>query len=210
MTRLTVFHVHDPMCSWCWAYRPVLKDLLVSLQEPPFESLEVKHLVGGLAPDSDVPMSADLAEHLQGIWRRIQSVVPGTEFNFDFWTRTVPRRSTWPACRAVLVAESMAGLGQQITHAIQTAYYLQARNPSDAEVLIDLAGELGLDESRFAQELASASTEAALQEDFATGQALGARGFPSLFLFEQGRAAIPLPLDYNSAASTLNAIRAHL
>jgi len=104
----------------------------------------------------------------------------------------------------------MAGRGEQMTHAIQTAYYLQARNPSDTEVLVSIAGELGLDENAFRNELLSESTETALQQDFAIGRQLGARGFPSLFLLKQGQAALPVPLDYNSAATSLNVIRAHL
>lgn len=198
------------MCSWCWAYRPTLNRVLESVSQKPFDDLTVKHLVGGLAPDSDAPMPADMAAHLQGVWQRIQTVVPGTEFNFEFWTRNVPRRSTWQSCRAVLAAESLGASGSAMTEAIQRAYYLDARNPSDTDVLVSLAGELGLDEDTFRKELNSASTEAALQRDFAAGRALGARGFPSLFLHVEERGSEPIPVDYKNADTTLSAIRSRL
>jgi hypothetical protein len=34
--------------------------------------------------------------------RRIERSVPGTKFNFEFWSRCRPRRATYPACRAVI------------------------------------------------------------------------------------------------------------
>lgn len=206
MPKPTVYHVHDPMCSWCWAYRPVLSDLLDTLSTPAYEHVQVRHLVGGLAPDSDVPMPAELAAHLQDTWKRIQTVVPGTLFNFDFWTENVPRRSTWPACRAVLTAEAMDGKGQEMTHAIQRAYYVDARNPSDKDVLASIAGELGMNTEDFSTHLSSQQIESALQEDFATAGRIGARGFPSLFLEIPNRGSAPLPLDYGSVATTLSAI----
>ena len=206
MPQTVVYHVHDPMCSWCWAYRPTLLTLLEALSTPALSHIEVRHLVGGLAPDSDVPMPADLAAHLQEIWRRIQSVVPGTQFNFDFWTENIPRRSTWPACRAVLAAESLAGLGMQMTHSIQRAYYLDARNPSDTSVLVSLATDLGMDADKFSNRLSSDTVESALKEDFNTAGKIGARGFPSLFIEVPDRGSAPLPLDYASAEHTINAI----
>lgn len=199
----TLFHVHDPMCSWCWAYRPVLQELLASLNSAPYKDIDVRHLVGGLAPDSDQPMPQELREHLQGIWRRIQQVVPGTEFNFDFWTKNTPRRSTWPSCRAVLAAETLAGSGEAMTQAIQQAYYLEARNPSDASTLIALAEALGIDGAAFAECLTSAETESHLQADFQLAHRIGAQGFPSLFLVTDDAVSRRLSIDYGSAQTTL-------
>ncbi len=210
MSRFTLFHVHDPMCSWCWAYAPVLEKLLAALQGPDFEAIDVSHVVGGLAPDSDVPMPAELAEHLQGVWRQIQATVPGTTFNFDFWTRNTPRRSTWPACRAVLAAESLAGLAEAMTRGIQRAYYLDARNPSDSEVLISIAAELGMDRELFAAQLGADATESLLLDHFTTARRIGAAGFPSLFIEGPGLSPTRLPLDYAGTNATLSSIKHHV
>jgi hypothetical protein len=50
----TLVYVHDPMCSWCWGFDPVLRELVSSLPE----GVAVRRLLGGLAPDSDEPMPA--------------------------------------------------------------------------------------------------------------------------------------------------------
>ena len=117
----------------------------------------------------------------------------GARFNREFWTRCAPRRSTYPSCRAVLAAAAQDEEGaegwvagpraQAMLEAIQRAYYLQARNPSDTSVLTELAAEVeDVDAERFAVDLASAQTEDRLQLGFALRQELGVQSFPSLVL----------------------------
>ena len=123
-----LYYAYDPMCSWCWGFRPVWEELQARL---PAE-VRVQPILGGLAPDSDQPMAPDMQSHLQDTWRRIEQRIPGTSFNFAFWENCSPRRSTYPACRAVIAAGAQ-GPGQEsnMVLAIQRAYYQQARNPSD-------------------------------------------------------------------------------
>lgn len=201
----TLCHVHDPMCSWCWAWRPVFTTLRDALPD----DIELRHVLGGLAPDSDAPMPAPMRTHLEGVWRHIQRAVPGTRFEFRFWTDNVPKRSTWRACRAVLVAAELSpGGGDAMTQAIQTAYYLEARNPSEREVLIDLATGLGLDGETFAQRLDGAAAHAALDAERALASRLGVQGFPSLRLITADDLVHEIPIDYRDSRPTLEAIAA--
>lgn len=175
----TLYYAHDPMCSWCWGFDPVLKRLSGALPE----GVRMQRLLGGLAPDSDLPMPLQLQQRLAQFWKTIQAHIPGTEFNFDFWTQCQPRRSTYPSCRAVIAARQQ---GKQfdalMTTAIQKAYYLQARNPSDEEVLIDLAEELGLDRQSFARQLKSVAVDQEFARERALCRDLGLNSFPSLLL----------------------------
>jgi len=184
------------MCSWCWGYRPVSDRLLRSLPD----ALTLRKVVGGLAPDSDEPMNAGLRERLPKTWQRIHHML-GTEFNFDFWTRCSPRRSTYPACRAVLAAGRQERYDAMID-AIQHAYYLRAMNPSDLETLEQLASELGLDRDRFDADIRSAAIEEMLQSDIALAQRFPIDGFPSLVLERDGRQHVVLR-DYQDHRPTL-------
>jgi putative protein-disulfide isomerase len=74
------------MCSWCWGFRPTSDQLRANLPG----HLKLEKILGGLAPDSDLPMPAELRDKLPDTWRRIQERL-GTEFNFDFWTVCEPR-----------------------------------------------------------------------------------------------------------------------
>ncbi len=195
-------YVHDPMCSWCYAFGPVWQELQARLPQ----GLEVRRLLGGLAPDSDAPMPPELREQLENTWRRIEQRVPGIRFNFDFWRRAAPRRSTYPACRAVLAARlQTAAVEEAMTAAIQRAYYREARNPSDAATLVALADELGLDAARFADDLDSEPVRTALQAEIDAARALGASSFPSLVLQLDG-SRWPLPLDYLDAGAMLETL----
>lgn len=191
----TLVYVHDPMCSWCWGFDPVRRRLFESLPD----TVTVRRLLGGLAPDSDEPMPPEMRDYIQGQWRSIQQRIPGTRFDFAFWTRCAPRRSTWPACRAVIAARQQGdGFDDRMTTAIQRAYYAEARNPSDASTLLELATELGLDGRRFRDDLGAAATDRQLRDEIAEARALGIQGFPSLVLTGDGRHAnsVAVPLDY--------------
>jgi len=198
----TLYFVHDPMCSWCYALAANWRQIEAALPD----SISVEYVVGGLAPDSDEPMPEDLQSYVQENWRRIQSAVPGVEFNYEFWTRCAPKRSTYPACRAVLAARHFGPQYEaEMIEKIQTAYYREARNPSDVDTLCELAGELGIDVQAFREWRAGEDGEAALQRDLQKRRALGVRGFPSLVLAADDRLSI-IPHDYNDPQVTLRAL----
>lgn len=90
--------------------------------------------------------------------------------------------------------------------AIQHAYYLEARNPSDVNTLCELAAERGLDVTRFAADLGDPATQHELTRQIAQGQALGAQGFPSL-VYQDDSAASVIYYDYLDAGVTLNQLQ---
>jgi len=190
------------MCSWCWAFNPCWQQILSGLPE----SIRVVRLVGGLAADSSELMAAEMQVFLQNTWRQIQARVPGTEFNFAFWQQCQPRRSTYPACRAVIAArQQQQQADAAMTLAIQEAYYLQARNPSDDTTLVELAVEIGLDKEQFKRDLGSAATQQTLLQEIALCRDIGARGFPSLILEHGGQRRL-LALDYQQPQRILSQI----
>ena len=204
--KTTLIYVHDPMCSWCWGFSDVYQKLVEQLPE----EIEVLRLLGGLAPDSDVPMPESMQAMLQQAWQRIETMIPGKQFNFDFWTQCVPRRSTYPACRAVIAAREQGDQYDVImTQAIQQAYYQQARNPSDDATLIELAGEIGLDQHRFASQLLDAKTHQQLLDEINTARSIGIDSFPSLMM-EHGGQYYPVLSNYTNVDHILNQINANM
>jgi putative protein-disulfide isomerase len=160
-----------------------------------------------LAPDTDEPMPEAMRNKIQQIWRTIESEVPGVRFNFDFWKKCKPRRSTYPACRAVIAASRQnPALEAEMIRSIQTAYYREARNPSDPPVLVDLAGSLGLDRQQFAEDLESIETASELNRQIAFARGLGVLGFPSLVLEHHAREYKRLEVTYRDAESMLEQI----
>jgi len=202
MKAATLYYIHDPMCSWCWAFQPVWKQVREKLPG----SVTVKYLLGGLAPDSDDPMPESTRKEIQGHWKTIQKRVPGTRFNFDFWHVCTPVRSTYPACRAVIAARKQnPSLEDAMVLSIQKAYYLRALNPSDDDVLVNLAIRMELDGERFRQDLNAPETQRRLVDEVLLGRQLGARGFPCLILKQEGGLRV-VRIDYNNAEMILQQV----
>ena len=178
------------MCSWCWGYRPTWEAIQAGLPQ----DIQVVYLVGGLAPDSDLPMPEDMRMGLQQVWKKIARSLD-RPFNHDFWRLNTPRRSTYPACRAVMAADALAGKGQEMIFAIQMAYYQQARNPSDIAVLSDLAVQIGIDGQQLVAWMLDKDNEKRFQQELGFAHSLPISGFPSLVLETRG-VRYPIALDY--------------
>ncbi|SCA56005.1 conserved hypothetical protein [Candidatus Terasakiella magnetica] len=199
MTTSTLYYVHDPMCSWCWGHRPQWE----LLKEAITDSVQVKYIVGGLAPDSNNPMPLAQQQAIAGYWKKIEGLL-GTQFNYDFWTQNTPRRSTYPACRAVIAARWQEAEEKMIL-AIQKGYYLRAMNPSDQEVHLQLAEELGLDTEIFKVDINSDQLEQTFAKELQFAHSLPIHGFPSMVLEHQGGIHM-IPLDYKDYRGGLETI----
>ncbi len=170
----------------------------------------LRKVVGGLAPDNDQPMPEEVRIKVKGFWRTIQETVPGTRFNFAFWESCTPRRSTYNACRAVIATTRLSPKHEDLMiEAIQRAYYLEARNPSDIDTLTDLAGTIGLDRERFATEIASDAVDEQLHEEVAFARRAPILGFPGLAVgTESGLQSVDV--DYRDASAMYKQIEAIL
>ncbi len=164
------------------------------------DEVEIIYVLGGLAPDSDEPMPEIMQQQIASYWKKIENYL-GTSFNYDFWSQNIPRRSTYPSCRAVLAARSQ-GAELAMLDAIQNAYYLQAKNPSDNEVLIDLAKSIDLNMNDFEAEFLGEETQKRLLTEISFARSIGGNSFPSLFV-ETGTELTELPIDYQDAEKTI-------
>ena len=189
---ITLFYVHDPMCSWCYAF----DSSLTALQKELPDFIRIKKIIGGLAPDTTQPMPVELQQNIQQTWRRIEQTVPNMLFNYDFWIINRPVRSTYPACRAILAARQQgADFEDKMIGAIQTAYYQKAKNPSLPSTLLQCALEVGLAVDKFANDLTSDEIEEELQNEIGTARSLSVISYPSLLL-EHGGRLFPVSVDY--------------
>lgn len=195
----TLYYCHDPMCSYCYAFEDTWAQLRRSLPS----DLRVDYLVGGLASDSEEAMPQDMQLKLQEVWRHIHNSF-GKPFNFDFWTLQQPRRATYDACRAALVARRY-NIEQKMIEAIQQAYYLGAKNPSNLDTLADCSQAVGLDRSQFLQQMSSDELNEKLRTDIGMSRQLGLNSFPSLLL-EAGGKYSPIAIDYADATAMLDQI----
>jgi len=203
---MILYYVHDPMCSWCWGFKPVLARLKNKLPD----GIVIQYVLGGLAPDTDSPMPDSMKSQIISTWKHIQETIPGTHFNYDFWEKCTPKRSTYMSCRAVLSAEKQqSGKSLEMLTAIQEAYYLQALNPSEISTLCDLAKKIGLNIKEFIDDIKSEEINKQLSEEISLTKNLGVDSFPSLVL-KIGAKNYPIALDYNHSDIILEHIRSFI
>jgi predicted DsbA family dithiol-disulfide isomerase len=159
--RLKIDFVSDVSCPWCAiglhsleaAVAKLKGEVDVDLHFQPFE----------LNPDM-APGGEDIAEHIAGKYgsspaqfQRSQEMIRsrGAEvgFTFDLQKRT-RIYNTFDAHRLLHWADE-EGKQRALKHALLTAYFTEGRDPSDHDVLVDVAAKVGLDAERARQILAS-------------------------------------------------------
>ena len=201
--KAALYYLYDPMCSWCWGFKSVWDEVKTHLQD----EVNIVYVVGGLAPETQEPMAAEMRTYLQQVWHKVTEHT-GVTFNHDFWSMNTPKRSTYPACKAVLVARQN-GLELQMYAAIQQLYYQQAGNPSEYESLYDLAEGLGLERRQFIEQIHSDEIAALLQQEIMLTEQLGAQGLPSLVLVRDKTAHF-IEHSYTDVEENLRKIRSLL
>ncbi len=195
----TLYYVHDPMCSWCYAFKPTLDEIRKQLNP----KIKLQYVVGGLAKHSDEIMPKSMKEKIENIWYEIENQV-GTKFNHDFWKVCKPRRSTYSSCQATILARK-DNKEDEMLNAIQNAYYQRAMNPSNKETLATLAQEIGMNKEKFLKDLNSEKIEEDLQDELNLRRSLNIRAFPSLVL-EYKQELYPIHIKYNNSKEMLNHI----
>ncbi|HKJ00596.1 MAG TPA: DsbA family protein [bacterium] len=173
----TLRYFGDPMCSWCWGFKPVLEQV-----DQEYPELRRVTVMGGLRGESDQPMSDDLAKLVQSAWARIEQAT-GQTFNHDLWRSHRPLATTLPACRAVLAARLLNPAREwPFMVGMFKAYFTRALDPTQRETYLDVAAQQGLDLPEYEAKLDSPDVEHALQQDLLLTRRFGITGFPSVVL----------------------------
>ncbi len=186
----SLLYVADPLCSWCYGFAPSLAAVRAR-----WPGLTINTMLGGLRVEGE-PLDARLRGLLQHHWDEVGRR-SGQPFVPDALQREGWRYTTEPACRAVVTVRELAHAEDAASaparalamfHAIQTAFYAQGHDATDAELLADVAQGQGTDRARFSAAFAGAEMRGQAQDDFGAAQRLGIRGFPALLAVRAGQA----------------------
>lgn len=178
---VAVLYVTDPICSACWAMEPGWRKLLFHFGS----RLAVRHVYGGLLPSWDgftdpgagIFGPADVASHWAEVAARTgQPIDPGV------W-RTDPPASSFPPSQAAHAVRMLDPAAEErFLRRIREAVFLQARNISRPEVLVDCARDAGVDADAFSVLLRANAGQAAFRNDLAEVRRLPVRGFPTVIV----------------------------
>jgi len=165
----------DPLCSWCYGFGPELAKLLAARPD-----IGASLVMGGLRPFNRERMTPAFRSMLREHWSHV-ATASGLPFSQAIIDRDDFVYDTEPACRAVVTARHLfPAQALPMLKSIQSAFYRDGRDATQAAVLADIAAENGYDRATFLVSLDSDAMRSATRADFAATQSLGVSGFPTL------------------------------
>ena len=157
-----IYYFADPMCSWCYGFGPALTQFAAN-----HAALPLSVVMGGLRAYNTQAASDQQKADIRGHWRHVEDA-SGLPFNDALLMKPGFIYDTEPACRAVVTARQAAHadvLG--FMEAVQAAFYRDARDVTNAEVLADIAHEQEMDRAAFLLAFNSDEMREGVRGDFA-------------------------------------------
>ena len=178
MDGLHFIYFADPMCSWCYGFAPVMRQL----RRRYGDVAPVRLVMGGLRPGTREPMPETARRGLVHHWEEIGALT-GQKFDAALADREGFVYDTDPAARAVVLARRTSmDAGLDYLEAAHCAFYAEGRDVTKAETLADVAAEQGFDRAAFLTALAGEDLRNEVWRDYAISQRAGATGFPTLIV----------------------------
>ncbi|MCO6057724.1 DsbA family protein [Pseudomonas sp. MOB-449] len=175
------------MCSWCWGFAPVVEALA---GQAAAAGVPLHLVAGGLRTGQGAALDGHTRRYILEHWQAVNQAT-GQPFRFDGALPDGFVYDTEPACRALVVARSLAPeLAWPLVRLIQQAFYAEGRNVTQAATLVALAEQAGIPRIEFAEAFDDASAHERAVADFTWVQDLGIAGFPTLLAERDGQLAL--------------------
>ena len=178
-TNETILHYFsDPMCSWCWGFTPVME----KIKEEFGDRLKIAMVLGGLRPYNKEILKSTDRNYIIHHWQDVHKFT-GQPFQFE---NAMPEGFIYDTeipSRAVITfthynpQELFAFL-----KSVQHAFYAEAKNVTDENVLASLADKFGIDRTTFLNRFHSEEMKQKTKAHFLKAQSFGVQVFPTTVL----------------------------
>jgi predicted DsbA family dithiol-disulfide isomerase len=189
---LTIDIVSDVVCPWCYLGEKRLEAALAEAPQPvavrwrPYQ-LDPTIPDGGLDRAEYMAKKFGKGGRLQAAHDNLARL--GAELDIPFAFDKIKRSpNTLDAHRLIRWANA-AGVQAKVVDRLFKAYFVEGRDIGDRGVLIDIAGECGLDAKLVEKLLTEGADIDLVREEIAQAQAIGVSGVP-FFIFA-GRLGVP-------------------
>lgn len=197
--EVTIYYVTDPICSHCWALEPVLR----RFEEQYGQYFKLQTVMGGLLESwegfadksNGISAPADVAGHWREVGEHSRMPIDGS-----LWLDN-PVQSSYPPSRVFKIIQKQdEQLAKVFLRRAREAVFAFNRNIGEAEILIDIVNQLGLDGQKIIEEAQLPHAQQLLNEDFVLSRSLGVRGFPSIIMVNEENKGVKIvgarPTDY--------------
>lgn len=142
--------------------------------------MKIALMLGGLRPNTTMPMTQAECDGTLHHWQAVQARCGQA---FDFAGAPAPGfvYDTEPASRAVISVGAINPMASfPYFKAVQTAFYLERRDVTRTDVLIELALEQSISREDFLTRFESDTLQQKTRQHFEHTRQAGVRGFPTL------------------------------
>lgn len=180
MSVKEIIYVGDPMCSWCWGFAPVLRQI-----RDHYDAVApMRVIVGGLHAFETEPMSDPYKATIRSHWEQVAAAT-GQPFNYAFFDRQGFVLDTEPACRATVTVRNIKpGSVWSFYESIHKGYYVEDSDTTALTTFMAYAEREGVDGAQFRGMFESDAMRQETLADFAWCQQSGITGFPTMVLHE--------------------------
>jgi predicted DsbA family dithiol-disulfide isomerase len=189
---LTIDVVSDVVCPWCYLGEKRLEAALadeagpVAVRWRPYQ-LDPTIPAGGLDRAGYIAKKFGKSGRLQSVHDNLTRL--GAEVDLPFAFDKIKRSpNTLDAHRLIRWAAS-AGVQREVVDRLFKAYFVEGRDIGDRAVLIEIAGECGLDGELVEKLFSEAADVDLVRAEIAQAQAMGVSGVP--FFILAGRIGVP-------------------
>jgi predicted DsbA family dithiol-disulfide isomerase len=183
---VTLTFYHDVICPFCYVQNYRLKRVLADF---PKEEVKVIHKAFAIIPDlEDLKAIAFSDEEARQVFFKefeiIKRYIP--EYDLEGVKKKAKFSYVWsvPPLRACKAAEIIGGneAHGKFFEEAQRAFFEDGQDITNEEVIVGIAGKLGLDPNEFREVYRSKRSLLAYEEDEAEAKAKGIRGVPAILV----------------------------
>jgi putative protein-disulfide isomerase len=182
----TLIYGFDPLCGWCFAFRPSLAALRTA-----YPDLPITLRYGGLVTGERVAPIAASRDYLRNGLEQVRQtagVAAGAAFYEGLLAEGTYVSNSEPPCRAIWAIEQLApAAAYAFADRLPEAFYVHGRPLDDPAVLSELAAAEGVDAALFLELWQSDTARNATQVAFRHAQQAGFTTYPTL-VYQRGDA----------------------
>lgn len=199
--KIDLYYVTDPICSHCWAIEPTLRRFLkqygqyFNFQTVMGGLLEKWH-DGPIDPANGIYEPADVASHWREVGEHFRMPIDGSLMIDN------PVQSSFPPSRVYKVIQKYYGEEKAFEYLrrAREQLFVFNQNIGEADILINIVNEIGLDGERIVTEANEQSGHDLFHEDIMLSRSLGARGFPTIIMINEEKKGVKIvggrPFEY--------------
>ena len=175
MNEKILWYIADPMCSWCWGFAPIIKEIRLNYSK----DLKIELVMGGLRSGKLAMASGQRAEILNH-WKAVNERT-AQPFSFEGAMPEGFIYDTEPSCRGV-VAMSLINpsLVFSLLESMQFSFYVEQKDVTNPKILAQLADKIGVDMDLYLQVFESEEAKNEVSIHFEKVRQWGVNSFPTV------------------------------